>query len=253
MLSVKQLHKAFVLPKKEAKKAPKAVKHAVSNLSFECRPGEVLALLGSNGAGKTTTLRLLSSALEPDSGEIWLDGIPVHQFPRRARGKLGFLSNATPLYRRLSVRENLIFFARLYNLPRLQAEARVIELSRDLHFEHFLDQKVDSLSTGMAQKASIARSILHDPVLLILDEPTTGLDVESSEQILDFIRQQRLNGKAVIFSTHHMNEVELLADRLCLIHSGQNCFTGTLSEARHCAGMDNMTQVFLKLIGKEAV
>jgi sodium transport system ATP-binding protein len=193
----------------------------------------------------------LSTALEVDSGEIWIDGIPVHQYPRRARKKIGFLSNNTPLYRRLSVRENLCFFGQLYGLEKDYMDQRITTLSQELSFEAYLDQKVDSLSTGMAQKASIVRSIIHEPDVIILDEPTTGLDVEASQQILEFVLLQKSLGKSIIFSTHHMNEVELLASSICLIQNGKTNFTGSISAAKTQTGHDNMTHVFLSLIGKE--
>lgn len=251
MIRVNALQKSFKVNKKEAKKTGQDKITAVSNVSFSCDKGQVLALLGSNGAGKTTTLRMLSTALEPDQGEIWIGEHPVHQYPRRARLNIGFLSNATPLYRRLTVRENLNFFGRLYQLPVSTIADRILELANSLGFENYLDKKVDHLSTGMAQKASIARCILHNPDLLILDEPTTGLDVEASQQILNFILQQKTAGMSVIFSTHHLNEVELLADKLCVIQSGKTCFHGDLETAKKETGYENLTQVFLTLIGKE--
>ncbi len=250
-LKVEGVHKSFLLNKKDAKKANKKSISAVNGVSFQCAPGEVLALLGSNGAGKTTTLRLLSTALEVDQGEIWLNDIPVHQYPRRARSKIGFLSNATPLYRRLTVKENLMFFGQLYQLSKPEAGHRIDLLAQQLQFGDYLNQKVDSLSTGMKQKASIARSILHEPDVIVLDEPTTGLDVEAAQQILNFILAQKQTGKAVIFSTHHMNEVELLADRICLIHKGENKFQGNIRDALQQSGQDNLTNAFLKLLDKE--
>ncbi len=251
MITVKQVKKSFALAKKDAKKANATQVLAVQDVSFSCQAGEVLALLGSNGAGKTTTLRLLSTALEPDAGEIWINDIPVHQYPRPARQSIGFISNGTPLYRRLTVRENLAFFGALYQLEGAALTQRIEQLAVELKFAHYLDQKVDQLSTGMTQKASIARSIMHDPELLILDEPTTGLDVEAAQHILYFIGKQKAAGKAVVFSTHHMNEVELLADHLCLIDQGRNCFNGSVTDAKQQTGHSNMTQTFLALIGKE--
>jgi sodium transport system ATP-binding protein len=251
MIQVKNACKSFQLNKKEAKKQGRTRNVAVDAVSFICESGEVLALLGSNGAGKTTTLRLLSTALEVDSGEIWIDDIAVHKFPRQARKKIGFLSNNTPLYRRLTVRENLMFFGQLYGLEKAYIDQRISTLSQELSFETYLDQKVDSLSTGMAQKASIVRSIIHEPDVIILDEPTTGLDVEASQQILEFILLQKSLNKSIIFSTHHMNEVELLASSICLIQNGKTNFTGSVAEAKAHTGHDNLTQVFLSLIGKE--
>jgi sodium transport system ATP-binding protein len=251
VVRVESIQKSFLLSKKDAKVGGIKKITAVDNLSFQAEPGEVLALLGSNGAGKTTTLRLLSTALEVDTGEIWFGDVPVHQYPRRARNNIGFLSNATPLYRRMTVRENLVFFGQLYEMHQPILNQRIEALSIELGFEDYLDKKVDSLSTGMNQKASIVRSILHDPAVIILDEPTTGLDVEASQQILNFIFAQKKSGKTIIFSTHHMNEVELLADRICLIHKGKNRFTGTVEQAKTESGYNNLTQAFLGLLDKE--
>jgi len=252
VIKVDNVFKAFKLSKKESRAQGIKSVQAVKGVGFNCQPGEVLALLGSNGAGKTTTLRLLSTALEVDSGEIWINDIPVHKYPRRARTKIGFLSNGTPLYRRLTVKENLMFFGQLYQLSKSELETNIVNLADRLHFKDYLNQKVDSLSTGMKQKSSIVRSILHNPDVIVLDEPTTGLDVEASQQILNFVMQQRDIGKAVIFSTHHMNEVELLADRICLLHKGENRFDGSVQQAKDLSAQPNLTQAFLELLGKGA-
>jgi len=250
MIRVESIYKSFQLAKAVAKKTGQRTQNAVEGVSFHCARGEVLALLGSNGAGKTTTLRLLSTALSVDSGEIWMDEVPVHRFPRRARHNIGFLSQSTPLYRRLTVYENLMFFGQLYRLEARALVQRIETLADQLTFRTYLHQKVDSLSTGMQQKASIARSILHDPDLLVLDEPTSGLDVAAAQQILDFVLQQRSQGKAIVFSTHHMHEVELLADRLCVIDQGRTRFTGTVQAAKQHTQQEHLSQAFLALIAE---
>ncbi len=252
MVRVERLVKTFRLTRKEAKKASQQNIMALNDVNLVAKQGEVLALLGSNGAGKTTTLRLLSTALEPDSGEIWINDIPVHQYPRRVRHRIGFLSNATALYRRLTVRENLQFFGRLYRIEANIIADRIHQVAQELNLEGFLDKKVDQLSTGMSQKASIARSILHNPDIIILDEPTSGLDVEASQQVLDFVIQQKRQGKTVIFSTHHMNEVEILADQICVINRGSSVFTGSIEQMTSMTGQHNLTQAFVDILKRPA-
>ena len=233
MLKVKGLSKEFKLARKSKSNLARAhgkYFKAVSDLSFEARRGEVVGLLGANGAGKTTTLRLLSGILTPTSGTIDCELASLQQEPLQYRRQLGFLSGSKGLYDRLTVVENLNYFGRLYGLKPGSLTERIEELSQMLELEEFLHRKVSELSTGMRQRASIARALIHDPQLVILDEPTTGLDIVATERVLQSIEKLKADGKTLLFATHHMHEVELLCDRILVIDQGEKLFFGNLPE-----------------------
>ncbi len=222
--------------------------NAVNGVSFQCEQGEVLGLLGPNGAGKTTTLRMLSTALQPDEGRIAIEGVDAIKNPIAARKKLGFLSGTTGLYRRLSVRENIEYFARLHQVPEqvLQQRIEAIFTLLDMHsFEH---KRAENLSTGMRQKTSIARAVIHDPDVIVFDEPTTGLDVIAAKTILDFIQSYKQTGKPVIFSTHHLHEVEKLCDRVALIDVGESRFDGSVTAFKNLTPSGDLYDSFLSLV-----
>jgi sodium transport system ATP-binding protein len=219
MLDVRNLAKRFPLP--SAKGMPAQARdprdhdgwfHAVRDVSFTCAAGEVLGLLGPNGAGKTTTLRLLSTALKADSGHAWVDGVDLLQDPLAARQQIGFLSGSTGLYGRLTARENVEYFGRLHGMSTPYLKRRCDELFDLLGMHEYADKRADQLSTGMKQKCAIARTVVHEPHLVILDEPTTGLDVMSAKILLDFIAGYKALRVPLIFSTHHLHEVEKLCD-----------------------------------------
>ena len=224
---------------------------ATSDISFVAHAGEVFGLLGPNGAGKTTTLRMLSTVLTPTTGTARIAGQDVVSQPHRVRAAIGFLSGNTGLYPRLTPREVLTYFGRLYRLPDERIDARIAELSRLLDMEGFLDKRCDALSTGMKQKVNVARTVLHDPQVLILDEPTAGLDVLAARTIIDFVRRCRGEGKCVVFSTHIMADVARLCDRLAIIHKGRVQFSGTLQEFRRDAGED-LEEAFLRVLERAA-
>jgi len=220
---------------------------AVRELTFAARAGEVFGLLGPNGAGKTTSLRMLSTVLAPTSGSATIAGHDVVSDPHAVRACIGFLSGNTGLYPRLSPREVLTYFGRLHLMTDEQIAAR-IELFAGLFGMHeFLDRRCDALSSGMRQKVNIARTALHDPRVLILDEPTVGLDVLASRSIVDFVRRCRDEGRCVLFSTHIMGEVARLCDRLAIIHLGRVQFLGTLDELRARAGAD-VEEAFVQVL-----
>jgi sodium transport system ATP-binding protein len=220
---------------------------AVTDLSLQCRAGEVFGLLGPNGAGKTTTLRMLSTVLAPTRGTARLGGYDVVKQPREVRTRLGFLSGNTGLYPRLSPREVLTYFGRLHGLEDAVIRERVDELAETFGMTEFLTKRCDALSSGMKQKVNVARTVLHDPDILILDEPTVGLDVLASRTIVDFVRTCRERGKCVIFSTHIMGEVSRLCDRLAIIHLGKVQFDGTLDALRERAG-DDLEEAFVTVL-----
>jgi sodium transport system ATP-binding protein len=226
---------------------------AVADLSFAIAPGEIYGLLGPNGAGKTTTLRVLVGILQPTRGSVRVAGLDVVGDPLGVRQRLGFLTNTTGLYPRLTGRELLRYFARLYGLAPDAAAARIEALAQALRLGSFYDRRCEALSTGERQRLSIARAVLHDPAVLVLDEPTAGLDVLASRFLRDFVRAERDRGKAVVFSTHYLAEAELLCDRIGLLHEGRLLAEGTPPALRALAGdASSLEEAFLRLVGAGA-
>jgi sodium transport system ATP-binding protein len=221
---------------------------AVEDLTFEVRPGEIYGLIGPNGAGKTTTLRMLAGLMRPSAGSLEVCGHDVTLRPMEARASLGILTGSTALYARLTVLEVLRYFGALYGLPRPTVARRVEELSRTFGFEAILGRRCGSLSTGERQRVSLARATLHDPAVLILDEPTAGLDVLASRFVADFIRTARASGRAILFSTHYMAEAELLCDRIGLLHRGRLLREGTPAELRAGTAARSLEEAFLLLV-----
>jgi sodium transport system ATP-binding protein len=230
---------------------------AVTNVSFTCKPGQIYGLLGANGAGKTTTLRMLATILEPTDGTARVAGFDLMKDPESVRRNVGFLSTATALYGRLSAFEMVQYFARLHGLDDATIAKRIDALFARLEMNEFRDRRCDKLSTGMKQKVSIARTLVHDPPVMIFDEPTLGLDVMAARTIVQFIRECRNEGKTVIFSTHVMSEVEKLCDHLGIIHGGRLLAEGTLAELRRDTGLQDLEDIFVKVVEphmpKEAV
>jgi len=223
---------------------------AVDGLSFSVARGEIYGLLGPNGAGKTTTLRVLAGMFVPTAGRTRVTGLDVAENALAVRRRLGFLTSTTGLYARLTGRELLQYFARLHDIPPEAARARIATLAQALQLEHFFDRRCDAFSTGERQRVSIARAVLHDPEVLILDEPTAGLDVLASRFLRDFVRAERDRGKAVLFSTHYLAEAELLCDRIGLLHRGRLLAEGTPGELRAAAGdAPSLEEAFLRLVG----
>ncbi len=221
---------------------------AVDGISFTCNPGAIYALLGANGAGKTTTLRMLATILTPTSGTAQVAGHDIVRAPEQVRRSVGFLSTATALYGRLSAREMVEYFGRLNDMDSGTLRRRLGELFDLLDVGEFADRKCDKLSTGQKQKVSIARTLIHDPPVIMLDEPTLGLDVRAARTIVGFIRDCRRRGKTVVFSTHVMSEVEKLADVVGIIHGGKLLAEGTVEELRHRSGSHDLEDVFIDLL-----
>nr|WP_246462581.1 ATP-binding cassette domain-containing protein [Pelagicoccus albus] len=221
---------------------------AVDRVSFQCQPGQIFGLLGANGAGKTTTLRILGTLLEPTRGSATVAGFDVVKEPEKVRRSIGFLSNGTALYGRLTAREMLGYFGRLNGLEGSQLKSRVDELIERLEIGDFEKGRCDKLSTGQKQRVSIARSIIHRPPVMIFDEPTTGLDVMTSQTIMTFIEQCRDEGLTVVFSTHIMSEVERLCDEVAIVHHGRIATEGTVAELKAQAGEEVLENAFLKIV-----
>jgi sodium transport system ATP-binding protein len=222
---------------------------AVDGLSFSCKPGQIYGLLGANGAGKTTTLRMLATILAPTSGTAKVAGFDVTAQPEKVRHEVGFLSTATALYGRLSAREMVEYFGRLHGLDEAALAQRIEELFKRLDMDEFRDGRCDKLSTGQKQKVSIARTLVHDPPVMIFDEPTLGLDVMTARTIVAFIRECRERGKTVIFSSHVMSEVEKLCDHIGIIHNGKILSEGTLAHLREHHGMNDLEDIFVRVVG----
>lgn len=226
--------------------------NAVQSVSFECSKGEIFGLLGPNGAGKTTTLRMITTILKPTEGTALVNGFDVIKDPRQVRKQLGFVSADTGLYDRLTPREILTYFGKLSKYPNSKLKERIEEIAGLLQMEAFLDSRCEKLSTGMRQKVSIARAIVHDPPVIIMDEPTTGLDVLTSQVLHRFVLQCKDAGKCVVFSSHIMSEAEKLCDRMAIIHNGQVLASGTLEALRAESGMHYLEDIFLNVV-KETV
>ncbi|NWF82478.1 MAG: ABC transporter ATP-binding protein [Bryobacteraceae bacterium] len=223
--------------------------HAAEDVSLKVHAGEVVGLLGPNGAGKTTILRMIAGVLEPDAGDVLLSGIHVHERPIEAKPRIGFHSGDTQLYQRLTAREALEYFGRLYGMEEARLRRRIDQLIEELEMASFATRPCSTYSAGQKQRANIARAFLHEPELLILDEPTAALDVVSGQFIVEAIRKQKAKGVAVLFSTHIMGEAEYLCDRIALFHQGRLVDEGTLAELVERSGCDNLTDAFLKRIG----
>jgi len=219
---------------------------AVDRVSFACRPGEIYGLLGANGAGKTTTMRMLATILKPSAGHARVAGYDVVKQPEEVRHSVGFLSTATALYGRLTALEMVQYFGRLHGLSEDLLRQRIYTLFERLGMNAFREQRCDKLSTGMKLKVSIARTLVHDPPVMIFDEPTLGLDVMAARSIVGFIRECRDRGKTVIFSTHVMSEVEKLCDNIGIIHGGRLLAEGTLASLRQQHGKQDLEDIFVE-------
>jgi sodium transport system ATP-binding protein len=221
---------------------------AVRNVSFSVAPGEVVGLLGPNGAGKTTTLRMLAGILTATAGRVLVGGVDLREQPLEAKRRIGFLSGDTQLYQRLSPREVLTYFGRLYGIGDSRLESRIDDLVARLDMVPFASRPCGSLSSGQKQRANIARAFLHEPDVLILDEPTAALDVITGQFVVESIRRERAAGRAVLFSTHIMGEAEYLCDRIVLLHGGRIMDAGTLEELLGRSGCSNLTDAFLRYV-----
>jgi sodium transport system ATP-binding protein len=222
---------------------------AIHGLSFQANGGEVFGLLGTNGAGKTTALRMLSTLLVPTSGDALLGGVSIIREPERVRGKIGFMTADTGIYGRLTAREMMQYFGRLHLLREDTLAGRIEEIARLLDMHDFIDRRCDKLSTGQRQRVNIARTIVHDPPILIFDEPTAGLDLLAAAQIVRFIRHSRDAGKCVVFSTHIMSEAEKLCDHILIVHRGRVCASGTFPELQTQFNSADLETIFLTAIG----
>jgi sodium transport system ATP-binding protein len=226
-------------------------KVAVNDVSFVAHPGEIYGLLGPNGAGKSTTLRMISGLLSPTSGTVQIGDVDVVAHPDAIKRRIGYLTANTGLYARLTPREMLEYFAALYGIDPAAARARIAELTEWLDMRDFMNLRCGALSTGQKQRTSIARALIADPPVLIMDEPTLGLDVLSNRLILGFIHSQAQAGKTIILSTHALDEIETLCRRIGLIHNGRLVADSDLPTLCTQTGKQRLSEVFLHLVGAD--
>jgi len=224
---------------------------AVDDVGFSAQDGQITGLLGPNGAGKTTTLRMLYTLMTPETGRVMVDGVDVAADAERVRRSLGVLPDARGVYKRLTARENIDYFGRLHGMAPEAIAERTARLSAALQMDDFLDRRTEGFSQGQRTKTAIARALVHDPKNVILDEPTNGLDVMTTRGLRAFLKELRAEGRCVIFSSHIMQEVAALCDRIVIIAGGKVAAQGTPDELRTQAGEDNLEDAFVQLIGSE--
>jgi len=243
MIDVTDLHKSFA--------AKTGAVHAVQGVSFSARDGEITGLLGPNGAGKTTTLRMLYTLMSADSGSITVDGFSTTAQSYEVRSRLGVLPDARGVYKRLTARENIAYFGRLHGMSEALIAERTERLVATLGMSEFIDRQCEGFSQGQRTKTAIARALIHDPKNVILDEPTNGLDVMTTRGLREFLLQLKAEGRCVIFSSHIMQEVAALCDRIVVIAHGKVVANGTPDEIRRNTGESNLEEAFVKVIGSE--
>jgi sodium transport system ATP-binding protein len=239
MIDVQNLYKAFGDVK------------AVNGVTFQARDGEITGLLGPNGAGKTTTLRMLYSLLPPDRGEIRIDGLDPTRDAMEIKRTLGVVPDSRGLYSRLTARENITYYGELHGMDRPSIEQRIEHLTRTLDMADFIDRRTEGFSQGQRVKVAIARAMVHEPQTVLMDEPSNGLDVMSTRALRHYIRSLRDDGHSVVLSTHIMQEVAALCDRIVIIAKGEVAADGTAAELLERSGCDTLEDAFVKLIGSE--
>ena len=241
MIQVSRLSKSFI----DLRRGPVP---ALDDVTFNVQPGEVFGLLGPNGAGKTTCLRILSTVLKPTSGSATIAGFDVASQPELVRRHIGFMSGNTGIYDRMSAWEMVEYFGRLYGMEEGPLQQRLNELFANLQMNEIRDVLGSKMSTGMKQKVSIARTIVHNPPVMIFDEPTSGLDVLVARAVLKTVESLKEQGKCIIFSTHIMSEVEKLCNRVAVIHKGRILAMGTIAELTEQHGQPDLEELFFDLI-----
>ena len=246
MIRADHLVKTFI---RNEKKNRKSEIKAVDDISLTVKEGEIVGILGPNGAGKTTLLRMMSRLMRPTSGQVSIRiGEEEMTDEIEIKRHIGYLSNNTKLYGRLSARELLQMLGTIYGIPEQTVEERIGQIGRILSMDGFLDNRIEKLSTGQTQRASIARCLVHDPQVYIFDEPTLGLDIISSAAIIDFMKQERERGKTVLYSTHYMEEAEYLCDRIVMIHHGRIISEGTPAQLKEETKKDSLRDIFSGLV-----
>jgi sodium transport system ATP-binding protein len=240
VIELRDLHKSF------------GAVRAVQGVSFTAQDGQITGLLGPNGAGKTTTLRMLYTLMKPERGSVLIDGIDAYADTLAARARLGVLPDARGLYKRLSARENIEYFADLHGIPPEIARVRIDALLETLDMRDIAARRTEGFSQGQRVKTAIARALVHDPRNIVLDEPTNGLDVLATRSLRRFLQRLRAEGRCVLFSTHIMQEVAALCDQVVIIARGRVVAAGTPDELRAQAGESQLEEAFMRLSGEDA-
>ena len=246
MIKANNLTKKFI---KQKNKREKEEFYADKGITFEAHDGEIIGILGPNGAGKTTLLRMIAGILEPTEGTIEFDGLNYKNNEIEIKENIAYLSGNTKLYDTLTTYELLKMCAQIYGIDKQKAEKRIKEITDILDMQNFLNNKIGNLSTGQTQKVNIARCLIHDPKYYILDEATTGLDIISSQIILDFIKKEKARGKTILYSTHYMEEAENICDRVIMINKGVIINSGTPSKIKEDTNTTNLRDAFFQMIG----
>lgn len=246
MIKVKNLKKEFIKTDKNRKKEKF---FAVNDISFEAKAGEIIGILGPNGAGKTTLLRMIGGIMEPTSGEIYYDNLTFKNNELEIKKDLAYLSGNTKIYKSLSAYELLKMCCEFYNVPKEKIEPRINTISKALEMSNFLYNRIENLSTGQTQRINIARCLIHNPKYYILDEATNGLDIISSQIILDFIKKEKENNKTIFYSTHYMEEAENICTYVIMVNKGKIIKTGTPNQIKKETKTTNLRDSFFKIIG----
>lgn len=248
MLEIKNIKKKFV---KYNSKKHKEEFYANNGISFKAKEGEIIGILGPNGAGKTTLLRMIAGILEPTSGNISFDNLNYKKNEIEIKKNIAFLSGNTKIYNTLSTYELLKMCCNMYGVSENIIEKRIKEVSNKLNMNDFLYTKIGNLSTGQTQRVNIARCLIHDPKYYILDEATSGLDIISSQVILNFIKEEKKRGKTILYSTHYMEEAENICDNVIMINKGVIMMEGTPTQIKKATKTTNLRDAFFQLIGGE--
>ncbi|HEY4612269.1 MAG TPA: ATP-binding cassette domain-containing protein [Bacteroidota bacterium] len=252
MIVVENVSKTYKMTREQkrelGKNAVSKTVDAVKDVSFTCQPGRVFTLLGPNGAGKTTLLRIIATMLKPTGGTVKIAGHDVLQEPQQVRRKLGFLTGGTGLYDRLTPDEIVKYYAELHGMDEAAFRQRKTELFSFLGIDEFAKRRIGKLSSGMKQKVSIVRTIIHDPDVVVFDEPTAALDVIAARNIIDLIKRSRQQGKTIIFSTHRMDEVSLLSDDLAIIHKGSLLYNGAFTDFQRQMKTKSVEDEFIRIV-----
>lgn len=243
MIKISELSKTFQTGNRKI--------HAVKSVSFNVANGQVFGLLGPNGAGKTTTMRMILGLLGPDSGFAEIDGMRSDQQPDEIKRRVGFLTASAGVYQWLSGREVLRFFGDVYGLPPVTVDQRIEELSELLQLKGFLGQRCSTLSTGQKQRINLARALVHDPPVMMLDEPTLGLDVVGSQVIFEYIELLKLQDKAVILCTHRLEQAQRICDKFGLLHEGRMLHEGSLEELQNTTGRRDLVEMFIDFLATD--
>ena len=246
MIKANNLTKKFI---KQKNKREKEEFYADKGITFEAHDGEIIGILGPNGAGKTTLLRMIAGILEPTEGTIEFDGLNYKNNEIEIKKNIAYLSGNTKLYDTLTAYELLKMCAQIYGIDKQKTEKRIKEITDILDMQNFLNNKIGNLSTGQTQRVNIARCLIHDSKYYILDEATTGLDIISSQIILDFIKKEKARGKTILYSTHYMEEAENICDRVIMINKGVVINSGTPSKIKEDTNTTNLRDAFFQMIG----